>query len=91
MIAIVAYSKFNVKCILVLSVLLCSCTSLKYENTEGAKIEVWSFLSNKRVSGTLKADGNKRTLIVNEFDENQTDGAAKMVGAAVEAAIKSRP
>lgn len=52
---------------------------------------MWSFLSNKRVSGTLKADGNKRILIVNEFDENQTDGAAKVVGAAVEAAIKSRP
>lgn len=70
---------------------LCSCTSLKYENKEGAKIEVWSFLSNKRVSGTLKAEGNNRTLIVNEFDENQTDGAAKMVGAAVEAAIKYHP
>ena len=73
------------------SLLLFGCTSLKYENAEGAKIEVWSFLSNKRVSGALKADGNKRTLIVNEFDENQTDGAAKMVGAAVEAAIKYRP
>ena len=76
---------------MVVCILLCSCTSLKYENKEGAKIEVWSFLSNKRVSGTLTADGNKRTLIVNEFDENQTDGAAKMVGAAVEAAIKYRP
>jgi hypothetical protein len=74
-----------------LVLLVVGCTSLKYENKEGAKIEVWSFLSNKRVSGTLKADGNKRTLIVNEFDENQTDGAAKIVGAAVEAAIKSRP
>ncbi len=79
------------KVLLILSMLLCSCTSLKYQNAEGAKIEVWSFLSNKRISGNLAAEGNKRTLVVNEFDENQTDGAAKMVGAAVEAAIKSRP
>lgn len=73
------------------SLLLFGCTSLVYENAQGAKVEAWSFLSDKRFSGTLTADGNKRTLVITEFDENQTDGAAKMVGAAVEAAIKSRP
>ena len=77
--------------VVVVSLLLFGCTSLKYENAEGAKIEVWSFLSNKRITGNLVAEGNKRTLVVNEFDENQTDGAAKVAGAVVEAAIKSRP
>jgi hypothetical protein len=78
-----------VRFLILVSIFLCSCTSLKYQNAEGAKIEVWSFLSNKRISGNLVAEGNKRTLIVNEFDENQTDGAAKMVGAAVEGAVKA--
>jgi len=75
--------------VVTLILLLFGCTSLKYQNAEGAKIEVWSFLSNKKISGNLVAEGNKRTLIVNEYDENQTDGAAKIVGAAVEAAVKS--
>ena len=73
------------------SLLLFGCTSLTYTNSQGATIEAWSFLSNKRLSGTLTADGNKRTLVINEFDENQTDGAAKVAGAIAEAAIKSLP
>lgn len=70
------------------SLLLFGCTSLKYQNAEGAKISIWSFLSDKRFSGNLVTEGNKRTLIVNEFDENQTEGAAKIAGAVVEAAVK---
>lgn len=77
------------KLVIVSSLALFGCTSLTYTNPEGATIETWSFLSNKKLSGALTTDGNKRTLIVNEFDENQTDGAAKIVGAAVEAAVKS--
>jgi hypothetical protein len=78
-----------VRFLILVSIFLCSCTSLKYKNPEGAEIEVWSFLSNNRISGNLVAEGNKRTLVVNEFDENQTDGAAKVAGAVVEGVVKA--
>jgi hypothetical protein len=49
-------------------------------------LHVTSFLADKQFKGSLK-DGS-REVVVEEFQEDQTSGAAKITGAAVEAAIK---
>lgn len=71
---------------ILICILLSGCTHVQWSAADGTKLDAWSILSNKKVVGSLK-DGN-RTLTIKELTEDQTTGAAEIVGAAVEAAVK---
>lgn len=70
------------------SLMLSGCTQIHYTAADGTKIDAVSVLSNKILRGTLEGNGNNRKLVIQEYSTDQTTGAAAIVGAAVEAAVK---
>ncbi|MDD5165737.1 MAG: hypothetical protein PHG25_04370 [Candidatus Pacebacteria bacterium] len=72
--------------LLCISLICFGCTHVKWVGQDGTTLSVTSFLADKKFKGTLK-DG-QREVVMEEFEEDQTSGAAKITGAAVEAAIK---
>ena len=72
----------------ILAYALTGCTRVEWKGADGSELNGYSVLSNKHLSGSLKTDGNKRTLVIKELDENQTDGITQIVGAAVKAAVE---
>lgn len=73
--------------VLLTGLLIQSCTEVIWTAPDGSKIVANSFLSNKKLSGSLEIDGPRRKLVINEFEEDQTTGAAAVTEAAVKAAI----
>ena len=71
--------------IVLVSFFLHGCTTVKGVFPDGTVITASSFLSNKRFTGSLK--GANGELVIQEFEEDQTSGAAQIVGAAVKAAV----
>lgn len=74
--------------LLLLLVCLSGCTTVTWIAPDGTSLKASSFLSNKRIAGSLIDDGARRELIVKELEIDETSGAAAITKAAVEGAVK---
>ena len=74
--------------IIYLLITIYGCTSVTWKAQDGTELSGFSFLSDKKVSGSLSDDGKTRVLTIYELELDGTSGAAAITKAAVEGAVK---